>query len=354
MSTLASQFKELASDLHAMELLRAVRKGGNKAEVEKWLSLCSVQGLDSRCASHSGTGPFVLCASPLWLACYRGDRATVETLLRYSGGKLDADAVACGCAGNGRAKDCTVGWQSVLHVAVARGASDTVGLLLRAGADANAPCCFACDEDDEPEWDEDAGVFGGGLKGLSALQLAALRSDESLCALLLSHGADPTTLRSMPEGQSLPPALAPQLTPILGEDGEPQECPICYESLIRLSCVWTPCCARPFHSHCIRGLDACPMCRAKLRDKPSAPEGDAELASTLAAVEEEDARAGHNDPARRPHNSLRSTSNHDRALELAFSGSQWGPDSPGSNGMGSFNSAMGTNFGWRGYSNGPV
>ena len=238
----------------------------------------------------------------------------------------------------------------MLHVAVARGAPDNVSILLRAGADASAPCCFACDEADEPEWDEDVGAFGDGLVGLSALQLAALRSDDALCTLLLSHGADPKTLQQLPAGASLPPALAPQLAPMLGTDGEALECPICMEGLVKLSSVWTPCCLRPFHAHCLRGLSACPMCRAKLRDAPSEPEGDAQLAGALAAADAVDTAAS----TRRPHNSLRSTRNHERALELAFGGAHWGPDQPQSSGMGSFNAAMGTNFGWRARSYGPV
>ena len=130
-----------------------------------------------------------------------------------------------------------------------------------------------------------------------------------------------------------------------------RRCPICYEALVRLTCVWTPCCAHPFHAQCLRGLAACPLCRARLRGAPSAPEGDAQLASALAAT---DGHASTHDPARRAHNSLRSTANHERALELAFSGPHWGVDQPQSPGMGSYNSVMGSNFGWRGASRGPV
>jgi hypothetical protein len=303
---------------------------------------------------HGSTGPFGLCAPPLWLACYRRDYATAETLLRHwAGGTLDADAVACSCAGKGRARDCAIGGQSVLHVAVSRGAADSVRILLRAGADASAPCCFACDESDEPEWDEDESTFGDGLVGFSALQLAALRSDDALCSLLLSHGADPLKLQQLPAGTALPPALAQRFAPMLGDDDEPLECPICYEALVQIACVWTPCCARPFHAHCIRDLEACPMCRAKLRETPSAPEGDAQYARALAAAEAPGASGGY-DPARRAHNSLRSTTNHERALDLAFSGGHWGPDQPQSPGLGSYNSAMGSNYGWRSMSRGPV
>lgn len=339
------------------ELLRAVRKEIGSAEVQQRLSLCSLEALNSRCAAHGGAGPFALSAPPLWLACYRGDHASAQTLLRS--GRCDVNAVACSCSGGGRAKDCELGGQSVLHVAVSRGSSDVVRRLLSAGVDACAPCCFSVAEADEPEWDERSGEFGAGLRGLSALQLAALRSDDALCSLLLSHGADAAALRALPDGASVPAALAPKLAPLLGDDGEPLECPICYDALVRLTSVWTPCCARPFHEHCLRGLGACPLCRAPLRTGGGGePRGDAELAAAVAVAQQaadvDVAGGGGGAPSRRPHNSLRSTANHDRALELAFSGPQWGSDQPQSSGMGSYNSVMGSNFGWRGMSHGPV
>ena len=86
---------------------------------------------------------------------------------------------------------------------------------------------------------------------------------------------------------------------------------------------------------------------------------DAQLASARAAAEASGERE-RGSAARRGHSSgcgsLRSTttSNHERALELAFSGPHWGPDTPQSSGMGSYNSAMGTNYGWRARSYGPV
>ena len=160
----------------------------------------------------------------------------------------------------------------------------------------------------------------------------------------------------MPEGAAVPAALAPKLTPLIGDDGEPLECPICYDALIRLTSAWTPCCTRPFHEHCLRGLSACPLCRASLRTggRGGEPRGDAELAAAVASTDEDtrwaDVEAvrrvgGGGAPARRPHNSLHSTANHERALELAFSGPQWGPDQPQTSGMGSFNTTMGSNYG---------
>ncbi len=115
MQSITSQLIELATDVHLAELLRAVRKDSS-GEVQQWLPLCSLEALNSRCAPHGGVGPFALCASPLWLACYRGDHATASELLRS--GRCDVNAVACACPGGGRAKGCELGGQSVLHVAV--------------------------------------------------------------------------------------------------------------------------------------------------------------------------------------------------------------------------------------------
>lgn len=358
--------------MHLAELLRSVRKGERTAEVHQWMSQCSLEALNSRSAAHGSAGPFALCAPPLWLACYRGDHATAQELLKS--GHCDVNAVACGCSGEGRAKDCTVGGQSVLHVAVSRGASDVVRVLLSKGVDVHAPCCFPVAEADEPEWDEGSGRFTAGLRGLSALQLAAIRSDDGLCSLLLAHGGDASALRMLPDGASVPAALAPQLAPLLCDAGEPLECPICYEDLVRLTSAWTPCCCRPFHEHCLRGLIACPLCRTPLHTAAalSAPhvQQDADLAAAIAAAQRAESADGDGDtafggdgradgrgggaPARRAFHLLRSTAHHDRALELAFSGWQWGGDQPQSPGLGSYNAVMGSNYGWRCIPRGPV
>ena len=55
-----------------------------------------------------------------------------------------------------------------------RGYADCVQRLLKAGASAVAPLCFAVDTEDEPEWDEMRGEYTGGLAGWTALQLAAV------------------------------------------------------------------------------------------------------------------------------------------------------------------------------------
>ena len=200
-----------------------------------------------------------------------------------------------------------------LHVAVSRGASDCVQRLLALGAAADHPLCFAVDADDEPEWDEKSESFTLGLAGLTVLQMAALRGDSHLCGLLLSHGADGGSLARMPSHHKLSDStlIGPELKPLIGDDGEPLECPICLSALLSLTAEWTPCCVKPFHSHCLRGLHQCPLCRTPTQQGGrNAPKGDAEAA---AALEAEEASRQHRGP-----NSLMSTINHDRALELAF------------------------------------
>lgn len=204
---------------------------------------------------------------------------------------------------------------SALHLAVSRGAEQSVAKLLSLGANSTAPLCFPVDEVDEPEWDEPSGSFTNGLAGLNALQLAALRSDSKMCSLLLAHGADASSLARLPgaTAASLPAALAPQLAPIKGDDGEALECPICYEPLLRLTSEWTPCCVRPFHAYCIAQLTSCPMCRSSLgRGAADATHADGELAAAL--------ERAHQQGARRAPNSLESTTNHVEALELSFRG----------------------------------
>lgn len=85
--------------------------------------------------------------------------------------------------------DCEHIGQSVVHVAVRRGASDAIRLLVSAGVNLSAPCCFAVDEVDEPEWDEKRAQFNAGLKGLTALQLLRRCARMTPCARCSSHMA---------------------------------------------------------------------------------------------------------------------------------------------------------------------
>ena len=328
--TLATQLQDLAGEVHAGELLRAVRKG-DVLGVQRYAALCNREAINCRCASHGGSGPFSLCAPPLWLAVYRRDQSTVSTLLEN--GQCDANATSEMCPGEGRARDCPIGGSSVLHVAISRGAADCVRMLLLAGADTSAPSCFAVAEADEPEYDDKTDAFGPGLCGLTALQLAALLSEDAICQDLLAHGADASSLARLPPRTSLPASLASKLVPLRSsEDGEGLDCPICFEPLLRLTSSWTPCCARPFHTHCLKGLTKCPLCRGTFAAggvPRAAPAGDAALAVQLQQQQQQqppqfqqqahqpaDAAA----PTRRASNSLASTANHDRALDLAFSG----------------------------------
>ena len=251
---LAAGLKDLAADVHMAELLRAARKA-DVANTSKYAQLCGEAKINVRAAAHCFGGQFCLCAPPLWLAANRGDVEICKVLLRH---KAESNATARPCTGGGRA--CNIGGQTPLHLAVVAGSAECVEKLLLLGAAADTPMCFAIDEADEPEWDESQGAFDNGLAGTSALQAAAYKSHRETCSLLLANGA---TLGDSPAdwGVRMPP-LAPLLQPLkcAGED-EALECPICLSGLTQLGSMWTPCCLRAFHAHCISGLDKCPLCR---------------------------------------------------------------------------------------------
>lgn len=333
---LTTQLKDLADDVHHADMMRAVRRN-QPSDVKRHGAHCKT-AIDVRAAPHCSGVLCALSAPPLWLAVYKRDRASVLALLKQ---KADADCRAQPCpAAGGRAADCHVGLQSALHVAVSRSHAECVGALLGLGADACAPQCFAVDEDDEPEYDERTDSFDDGLSGLSALQLAAVKGDDGLCQLLLAHGADAASLEKLPASFGpLPPAIAAATARLTGDDGEPLECAICMDEVRTLTAEWTPCCVRAFHRHCIAGLASCPLCRTRLGPAGRAPEGDAAAAAALEVAE-----AAHDEErrlARRTTDRNATTRLHDRALDLAFSGPQWGGGPVGSN------SVMGTNYGWR-------
>ena len=168
---LSSQVRDLASEVHLAELQSAVRKQDGAA-VSRWGKLCAESHcLDARGSTHSIAGLFALNASPLWFAVYRQQIDVAEALLRANG---DPNTSANACLGR---SECTVGGQSALHVALSRGSADCVRRLLEVGASPDDCLCFPVDEKDEPEWDEASSSFSGGLSGLTALQLAAVRSD---------------------------------------------------------------------------------------------------------------------------------------------------------------------------------
>jgi hypothetical protein len=297
-ANLATDLKDLAGTVAAAELLRSVRKG-QPGDVARWGAQCSCALLNSRTVPHCAGSPFALCAPPLWLAVYRKDYACAEALLHAAPEDAKAreellEANATVCPGDGYGRNCSVGGMSPLHLAVSRGSSECVAKLLSLRVDADARLCFVVDEADEPEWDEACGAFSKGLEGLCALQLAALRSDDRMCSLLLAHGANASALGrlSSAAAASLPAELSKKLAPITGDDGEALECAICYEPLLRLTSEWTPCCLHCLHAHCLARLTACPMCRSPLGRGEAAtseaalassraPQGDRELAAAL-------------------------------------------------------------------------
>lgn len=326
---LSTQVKSLASEVHLAELQSAVRKQ-DRAAVSHWAKLCADRHstIDRRSDSHAFSGIFALTAPPVWLAVYKGDIACARSLLAH---RADPNAVAVACPGK---SECSIGGMSALHLATSRGSPECVQMLCEAGAASEAPMCFAVAEEDEPEWDEATDEFGDGLAGLSALQLAAHRSDEALCALLLEHGADGAALsrRQLTGGGAAGAggdALPASLRPVVGDDGEVAECPICLQEVLQLTCGWTPCCLKVFHAHCLRRMRTCPLCRHQLssaapnRGGDAAPAGDLELAMTLA---DESGGGGTASSDRPGMPSARATALREQALELAFSG-EWFRDS---------------------------
>ena len=213
---LSTAIKDLASDVHLAELIRAARRS-NGADVSSWGTLCRDR-IDSRAARPGcfAAGCFALTAAPVWLAAYRGDEAIVKELLRHS---ADPDA-RCRACGGGRS--CSVGGYSALHLAVSRGSLDCVQRLLELGASPHEEMCFGVDDDDEPDWDDDLDTFTVGLAGQCVLEMAAARHsvDGDVCAALLAHGADASPLIKLAGSSS-------GLEAIVGDDGLALECAIC-------------------------------------------------------------------------------------------------------------------------------
>lgn len=253
----------ITSGVQLAELISAVKRADETA-CSHWAALTAQQDmLDQRAERHRSGGAFLLSAPPLWLAVYSTDVALTLQLLRAG---ADPDVCATACVGG--SGECDVGGQSALHVAVARGASGCVGCLLSHHCALDAPFCFGVADDDEPEWDEKSATWVGGLVGLSALQLAAQRAQSTadasaqICRALLSHGADGSKLQAATASTSA--AMAPLLQCVTTSDGEALDCPICLSEVLVLNTVWTPCCARSFHDHCLRHQTKCPMCRSAL------------------------------------------------------------------------------------------
>jgi hypothetical protein len=261
---IAAAVKDVAGDVYAAELVNAVRRD-DPSGIAHWGALAIKAGvIDTRSATHVRAGQYALCAPSLWLAVYRGAHDAVELLLRHG---ASVNATSCRCAGGGFS--CATGGQSALHVAVARGSPALVEQLLQLGALTDEPMCFGVDALDEPEWDEAAGAFTGGLVGLSALQLAVMRSSSSsqgasLIGSLLAHGAAPSQI-CFPGGKK----ALPMLRQLEDEGGEPLECPICLSAIAQITAEWTHCCCRAFHAHCLRAVDngKCPMCRTPMRSQ---------------------------------------------------------------------------------------
>lgn len=346
------------SDLSALavaELANSAKRNDAQG-CAHWGAQCAKSGmLDHRTANHcTGDGALLLSAPPLWLAVYREDHVLVLALLRAG---ADPDGSSDACAGGSCA--CTVGGLSALHIAVLRGAAGCAQCLLSLRASADLRMCFGVLEDDEPEWEESSQAFVGGLGGLSALQLAAQRSKSTsdalaqICRALITHGASTTSLRAAPtcspthsSSPAAPspssPSMAPLLRALTTSDGEPIDCPICLAEVLALNAVFTPCCAHPFHAHCLKSQVKCPMCRTPMPEEDRARIGHAAHASAgggHAAADGQPAGVSRLDVFMQQTNAER----REAALALAFQSAAFSDEMarPG------VDCGGGSNYGWR-------
>lgn len=269
-----SEMTLLASDVAVAELVGAAKRNDAQA-CAHWGALCATSGaLDQREANHvSGNGELLLSAPPLWFAVYREDHALTLQLLRAG---ADPDACSTACGGGCQ---CPSGGLSALHVAIMRGSASCVSCLLSLKAAPNARMCFGyLKEEDEPEWDDETAEFVGGLSGISALQYAAQTSRSTsdalslICRALITQGADSSSLRAHEAapsrgGAAPSAAMAPLLRALTTSEGDTIDCPICLAEVLTLNSVFTPCCIKPFHAHCLKSQAKCPMCRTPLPDK---------------------------------------------------------------------------------------
>jgi uncharacterized protein len=147
-------------------------------------------------------------STPLLLAAYTEDRELAESLMRM-GAKVDfITAIALGRTGTVRAmldenprlihKHSPDGWPA-LHIAARYAATDTVALLISAGADVNGlgkrrhtPLFFATEEPyDNAELllAKGADIDARGKHGFTVLHYAAKWGYAKLAAFLLANGA---------------------------------------------------------------------------------------------------------------------------------------------------------------------
>lgn len=209
------------------------------ASVARYGRACAAAGvLDQRsfgaCQRSSGSGKLV--GLPHLLLVYRGDTRVLEAVLERITDDLLGEHASCWCKGG---KDCP-GGPTALHLAVGQGSVECVRTLLRLGADAELPFCFAVDARDVPVKGDFESICG--IAAYSPYQLAAHRGHKSCAALLVEHNAAPA---NHPDS----------------------ECPICYELLDgQEGSALTTTCGHRFHARCVqhRHISACPLCRTLL------------------------------------------------------------------------------------------
>ena len=254
-----SRFKAAVSDVAALDLESAVRKG-DASGVARWGRVCVSSGsIDARTANHAASRIGFLRGPPLMFACYSNEIAAVELLLssNYDESVVEARATLCmNALSCGEAL--TAFQQSVLRKEIG-----CMRALLTLGADSSLIACWPLDAADEPEYDEVSDQFvSDAVSGKTALSIAAAKGHAEVCKLLLATGA-----RIDAEEAAASPTLAPLVRVLRDEHGKARECPVCLDTIYEhADTLITPCAHGPFHSRCLP-LDtvrSCPMCRHPL------------------------------------------------------------------------------------------
>jgi hypothetical protein len=150
------------------------------ASVARYGRACAAAGvLDQRsigaCQRSSGSGKLV--GLPHLLLVYRGDTRVLEAVLERITDDLLGEHASCWCKGG---KDCP-GGPTALHLAVGQGSVECVRALLRLGADAELPFCFAVDARDVPVKGDSESLCGIAATLPISWQPTAVTSQRLLC-----------------------------------------------------------------------------------------------------------------------------------------------------------------------------
>ena len=261
-STSASSSSQdaITSSVQLAELISAVKRGDETA-CTHWAGLAAQpRHLDQRAERHRSGGAFLLCTASVArrLQCRR---------------HIDPPALGCRCQARRAPRRAWVAAAHAMSVARVRFTSQ-----LRA---ARAAACGASCRTGLPWMHHSASAWPmrtspsgtsrrrrGSASSASALRLSAQRAHSTtdtsaqICRALLSRGADGSTLQVATSSTST--AMTPLLQVVRTAEGDALDCPICLSEVLIFNSVWTPCCATPFHDHCLTRQTKCPMCRTAL------------------------------------------------------------------------------------------